>query len=262
MQLEKLRSVIKDLKELEKICKRQKETHFFEEYYQKYLMYMHYHSLVCELITQTNKKKDLKDLEFKISKLSDNQIKDLDNKGKHDAVLGNHLLNISEYSKKLASFLQKIIALNNNILKAEAYLKDASNETSRASTLINKLDFNGSVEASQHSIEHSIKSLFRLVGIEHPFKHDPTEKFEAVVEKLELQKYDLTSLARIRWLAQVWATIHHESMYPFRNISAKEFFNVKDAEILHNYADEVYRVSSRLVNGVKYDRIRISFNNS
>jgi HEPN domain-containing protein len=138
-----------------------------------------------------------------------------------------------------------------NLSRAKAYLEDANHERDRADNLTKSRDWNGAVEASQHSIENSIKSLFLLVGEEHPFEHDPTAKFDLVMEKLhglrQYNQYYWERLARIRWIAKVWATIHEESMYPFYDIPARKFFEEKDAKVLKDYADEVYRVCSQLV---------------
>ena len=141
---------------------------------------------------------------------------------------------------------------SSNISKADAYRKDASHEKDRADKLMQTQDWNGSIEASQHSIEHSIKSLFLLVGLQHPFEHDPTAEFDAVFERLQNMIKDpyylnWVDLARVRWVAKVWATMHEESMYPFHNIPAKEFFVKKDADILKDYAEEVYRICSNVL---------------
>lgn len=230
-----------------------RDTDFFEDYYKDYERYKFIYSRACELL----KKESIKGFELQIPRLSPTQIQALNSKGKYNAVLGSYLLDVSECSKKLASFLRNTITFYRDLSKAEAYLKDASHEIRRALTLIETGDWNGSVEASQHSIEHSIKSLFRLVGVEHPLDHDPTKKFEEVVEKLELQSYELTNLARIRWLAKVWATIHEESMYAFRDIPAKKFFCDKDARLLRDYAEEVYSVCFRLVNMARQGQLKI-----
>lgn len=244
---------MKDLRELQKRCKRQRDRHFFEDYYRNYEKYKKNYLEACKLL----KKEGIKSFELEIPRLSNDEIKVVSDKGKHDATLGNYLTEISENSGKLASYIENVIIFYRNVSRAEAYLKDASQEKTRASTLISNRDWNGSVEASQHSIEHSIKSLFRLVGVEHPFEHDPTEKFEEVVERLDLESWELKQLARIRWLAKVWATIHEESMYAFRDIPAKEFFNEKDAKIIMNYANEVYSASNMLVIRARSGQLKV-----
>lgn len=253
-QLGTLRSIERKLRKLQEVSKRDRDTRFFDNYFSHYNRYKKLYSKANPLIDN----EELKEFELKIVRLSEKEIDDLASKGKHDAILGANLLRISNYSRNLASYLAKYIVNHENVLKAKAYLDDAYNEKSRAYALIEKRDWNGSVESSQHCIEHAIKSLFRLVGVEHPFEHDPTKKFEAVVEKLKgLPKWELKNLARVRWIAKVWATIHEESMYAFHNIPAKDFFNDRDAKVLKDYAEAVYNICQRLVRMVEFKEFKI-----
>lgn len=252
-QLNELRSIRKKLRKLQKASKRDRDMKLFDNYYSNYEEYENLYSEANRLI-----KEELKKFELKIVKLSEKEIDELAKKGKHNAILGAYLTRISDFSGNLASYIENLITTYENALKAKAYLDDAFNEKRRAFKLIDAKDWNGSVEASQHSIEHSMKSLFRLVGVKHPFKHDPTEKFGEVVEKLKiLPNWELTNLARIRWIARVWVTIHKESMYAFHNIPAKDFFKEKDAKVLKKYADEVYAICNRLVTNVRSGQLRI-----
>lgn len=253
-QLGVLRSIERKLRKLEKDSKRDRDTRFFENYFSHYKRYEEIYSEASKILDD----EELMEFELKIIQLSEKEIDDLAKTGKHDAVLGAYLLRISDYARNLASYIAKRVATQENVLKAKAYLDDAYNEKNRASALIEKIDWNGSVEASQHCIEHAIKSLFRLVGVKHPFEHDPTKEFEKVIEKLkDLPKWDLVNLARVRWLAKVWATIHEESMYAFYKIPAKDFFNDRDAKVLKEYAEEVYSICQRLVTMVEFRQFKI-----
>lgn len=90
--------------------------------------------------------------------------------------------------------------------------------------------------------------------------HDPTKKikFIKVIEKLKgLPNLEIKNLARTRWIASIWATVHVESMYTFYNIPAKTIFNDKDACILKDYAEEVYLQCKRIVRMVEFEEFKI-----
>ena len=253
-QMETLQAIERNLRTLQKNSKRERDTKHFSNYLSHYKSYEDLYSKACSIIDD----EEMKDFELEIPQLSGKEIEVLARQGKQEAVLGSYLLCISDYSERLASYIVKFVAFQENILAAKTYLEDASHEKNRARILMEKRDWNGSVEASQHCIEHVIKSLFRLVGEPHPFKHDPTNEFKKVIEKLKtLPKWKLEQLARVRWIAKVWATVHKESMYAFYNIPAKAFFGEKDAKVLKDYAEEVYFTCQRLITSVEFREFKI-----
>ncbi len=252
VQLEKLKSLVKGLTELQESSERHRRICFFDSYYSNYEKYKTSYLEAGKLL----KEEVVENLELEIPKLPTGEIAALIKKGEDNAVLGGYLSDISEYSKKLASNIQNVVVLCENAAKADAYLNDAHHEKDRAGLLLTKSDWAGSVEASQQSIGHSIKSLFALSGVPHSFARDPTKKFRHVAERLNLQNCEVKDLARIRWLAKIWATIDEESWIAFRDIPAREFFNEKDAKILLDYANEVYLMCIKLVDKVRVSQLK------
>ncbi len=254
-QLNTLKTIKRKLKKLQIETKKDRDRKFFNNYF---LYYKRYKQLYLETCNIFSNEEELTDFELNINQLSENEINAIAKTGKHDGILGGYLLNVSDYAKKLLQFITKHIVNNDNLLKSKAYLSDACNEKNRAFSLMEKKDWNGSVEASQHCIEHAIKSLFKVVGEQHPYEHDPTKEFKKVIEKLKtLPEWQLKYLARVRWIAKVWATVHEESMYAFYNIASKDFFNEKDARVLKDYAEEVYSICEGLVRRIEFKEFKL-----
>ncbi|MFQ6095902.1 MAG: hypothetical protein ACE5NN_07135 [Candidatus Bathyarchaeia archaeon] len=134
--------------------------------------------------------------------------------------------------------------ISSNLSRVKACLKKAGHEKTRAENLMKIWDWNGSVEASQCSIRHSVESLFWLVGEEYD-SSGLAAKFDVVIGKLlEMYNFGLyyrDKLLRMRWIVNVWANIREDSIYAYE----------QDAKVLKDYADEVYGICSHIVSLVK-----------
>ena len=250
--MEKLESLASNLIEVQEISERHRNICFFKGYYTNYERYKKSYAEASKLI----KEEAIENLALEIPQLSTEEIAGLIKKGEDNAVIGGYLSDIAEYSKKLASQIHNVIVLCENASEAGAYLKDACHKKDRAKMLLAKSDWNGAVVTSQKCIEQSIQALFKLAGVKHPLKKDPTKKIKEVAERLNLQGYKLKDFTRIRWIAKVWATAHQEIMYAFKDIPAREFFTEKDGKIFLDYANEVYLVCSRLVDEIGVSQLK------
>ena len=78
-----------------------------------------------------------------------------------------------------------------NFSESKEYLKEAQVALIRAfaiysaSKLFTYNDNHGTVEALQHCFELSIKSMWRLVGLDIPRNHDPTDDLDNVATRLQ-----------------------------------------------------------------------------
>lgn len=77
-----------------------------------------------------------------------------------------------------------------NFTESKKYLKEAQIALIRAyaiyfaSTMFSYNDNHGTVEALQHCFELGIKSMWRLVGLDIPRHHDPTDDLDNVANRL------------------------------------------------------------------------------
>mgnify|MGYP001084756948 FL=1 len=106
---------------------------------------------------------------------------------------------------------------------AEGMAEEASRLLARAERLAETSDYSGAIEAAQHSIELSVKSLYRLVGLEPPRthlervpkkEHKEEDPLEMVAERLEgIQEYLMIWLGKTSWIGRMWAWAHNTSLY-------------------------------------------------
>lgn len=265
MQLDqhKLHTLKKQLNELAESAKIVSGRKYFQKYHIQSSEYNRIFKELEETLKYFPRKDKLKSLDLNIPEFSEDEIQKLISNGQYDAKLGSYLLEVQKYAERLASFIEEIITMQVNVRDAQTLLDDAKHELERAKSLIEHSDWNGSIEASQHCIEHSIKSLFLVVGENFDPIHDPTGNLKKVMEKLQSSNirlhhsYLLDDIARVRWIAKVWAKVHEESMYAFFDIPAKKFFNDKDAKILKDYADEVYSTCNNFKILIEHGTIEI-----
>lgn len=94
--------------------------------------------------------------------------------------------------------------------QSEDLLNEASTALQRARNLVSSYDYSGTVEAAQHNIEHAVKSMYRLVDLEHPKprSHDASVELEKVTRRLDFPEpysYLRESLGRIRLISAMWS---------------------------------------------------------
>ena len=267
LDVEKLETIKKKLKNLAKSAEIDLKKKYLQNYQIRSSEYRKIFKNLEETLKSPSRKEKLKSLDLNIPVLSEEQIQGIISNGMYDAKLGSYLHEVQKSAERLLSLVEETIEMQENVRTAQALLEDSYNEMGRAKTLIEKRDWNGSIESSQHSIEHSIKSVFSVVGENFSHKHDPTDELDKVMKKLQSSNirpnysFLLEAIARIRWIAKVWAKIHTESMYPYYDIPAKKFFKEKDAKILREYAEDVYYTCNgfkKLIENetIKFNRIR------
>ncbi len=142
-----------------------------------------------------------------------------------------------------------------NLSNVKACLENARREKIRAEDLMKIWDWNGSVEASQFSIRHSVESLFWLVG-EKSDLSSLAKKFDIIIKKL-LEIYNFgfyyrEKLLRIRWIIAVWTNVQEVTIYAYK----------QDAQVLKEYADEVYGICSHIVYLIESYSNNVTINSS
>ena len=159
------------------------------------------------------------------------------------------------------------IRLTTSDLKiAEGMIDEASQCLRRAEGLVERGDCSGAVEAAQHCIELSMKSLYRLVGLKPPKTHwgqvkkdsgeeDPLEK---VAERLEgIQDHQRIWLGKTSWIGRMWAWAHNTSLYGCLDLPASRLFDKKDANVAIDYARDALTNCGIIINSVKLGQTRI-----
>ena len=160
------------------------------------------------------------------------------------------------------------VRLTTSDLKAaEGMIDEASQCLLRAEALAKGCDYSGAVEAAQHCIELSMKSLYRLVGLKPPRTHwerraknefgeeDPLEK---VAERLDgIEDYLKVWLGKTSWIGRMWAWAHNTSLYGCLDLPASKLFAQKDATTATDYAHDALTNCRAITQSVKDGRTKI-----
>jgi len=99
-------------------------------------------------------------------------------------------------------------------------------------------DFSGCVEASQHSGELAVKSLYKMVGLDPPKTHDPGRDLNKVLTRLKKLSEnqedfgDVSLLIRLEFLSNILERFHNEGLYGYKGVQASKIFNETDAEYI------------------------------
>jgi HEPN domain-containing protein len=228
------------LRRLKKRIERDRKQRRFRTYYGRFKEYVE----LLEDVERTWKPESLNRFKFVIPELSDAQMNGLIPNGIHDSTLDGYLSQIREHVDELILNIKKETARSENIERSASYLGAAEKDLERAKSLAKQKDWSGSVEAAQHCIEISIKSLYLLVGLQYPETHDPATELKKVMENLrDLRSnwdYLWREIARMRWICKMWEWIHTSSVYGCLDITANKIFNGKDAKIAIDYAEDVH----------------------
>ena len=128
---------------------------------------------------------------------------------------------------------------------AKAMLDEAGLLFVRAWRLKNNKDYSGSVEASQHSGELSIKCLYKMVGLEHPKSHDPGKDLDKVLDqfkKLRDDEEDIeedTVFSRLQFLSNLLERFHNEGFYGYKGTPASKILKETDATYIYQCGLEI-----------------------
>jgi len=104
--------------------------------------------------------------------------------------------------------------------------EEAARVKRRVAVLIAEKDYGGSVQAAQHAVELAVKSLYNLVGLRPPHKHDPGKNMGRVVKRSkrvfpvrEDNEYGSINalFERISFLSHIMERLHTEGMYGYGN---------------------------------------------
>ena len=141
--------------------------------------------------------------------------------------------------------------LKKDFRKAQELLKEAGNVHGRAVTLLNQQDFSGSIEASQHSSELAIKSLFKMVGIDPPKNHDPGKSLIRVEDKLKILQVEEveegSGLERLKFLSNLLERFHQEGMYGYKGVPASKIFIERDSRYFIDCSLEIIIVCALIL---------------
>ncbi|MHA2217667.1 MAG: HEPN domain-containing protein [Candidatus Hodarchaeales archaeon] len=132
--------------------------------------------------------------------------------------------------------------------KAQDMINEAAVCFRRSRTLLDKKDYSGAIEASQHCVELSIKSLFVLFDFNIPFIHDPGKRLDEIVQVFE-EIYPTFStvedfiqfkqvLGRIKYTSSLMNRLHNEGLYGFNGVPSSKLFRKRDAEYFSSLAFE------------------------
>jgi len=105
----------------------------------------------------------------------------------------------------------------------------------------------------------AVKALYKLVDLEYPKRHDPSNKLEEVIKRLNgLPDHQKVSIARAKWISMMWEWAHSTSIYGTLNVPASRIFKGKDVEKAVDYASEVHTCCSVTISLVKTGQIKIA----
>jgi len=245
------------LRRLKKRVERDRKQKRFRTYYDRFKEYAE----LLEDAESTLKNGTLKRLEIGIPQLSDKQMDNLIPKGMHDSTLDGHLSRIREHIDELILHIKKETARRENRERSASYLDAASKDLERAKTLTKQRDWSGSVEAAQHCIEISVKSLYLLVGLNYPEQHDPAVDLKKVMSRLRglrsYHNYLWMEIARMRWICKMWEWIHTSSVYGCLDIPATKIFHEEDAKTAIDYATDVNSKCRQILNLARFEQIKL-----
>lgn len=153
-------------------------------------------------------------------------------------------------------------------LKAgDGMVEEASRLLMRAESLAKVNDYSGAIEAAQHSIELSVRSLYRLVGLKPPRTHlerirkkefGEENPLELVAERLQgIDEYLMAWLGKTSWIGRMWAWAHDTSLYGCLNLPASKLFDQKDANVAVDYARDALSNCRAITQSVKDGRTKI-----
>jgi len=127
------------------------------------------------------------------------------------------------------------------VRNAEALMKEAEEVLSRSKILQAKRDFAGAIEAAQHSIELSVKSMLARCDVHHQKSHDVSPQLEILMRKLEGCSESLTrGLSRSQWIMQMWEPANSFAVYGTHDTKPQDLFYEHDGEVAIYYAEDAY----------------------
>lgn len=141
---------------------------------------------------------------------------------------------------------KKLNFTKENFEKARLMFSEGSKFSARASKLLRGKDYSGSIEASQHSVEFFLKSLFILSGLQPPKTHDPGKHIDIIVREFQkkinpsvFEKAQVDPIGRLKYLSKKFSGLHIESMYGHKDIPASRLFTEEDAIYYSSLAFEI-----------------------
>lgn len=142
----------------------------------------------------------------------------------------------------------------------EGWIDKASNQLQVAREHLKSYTrYSEAIEASQECIELSIKAILSLLNIKYPRKHKwNREEFSSIATQIQkrqlLGRLAAHNLAHIRlprllFLANFWAEFYLPAKYglDYNHLApARDLFDMKEAELAVQHAEECYRAASEL----------------
>ncbi len=159
--------------------------------------------------------------------------------GENYNIYNAHKRGMKMSKKKKPSFTKE------NFEKARLMFTEGSKYSVRASKLLRGKDYSGSIEASQHSVEFFVKSLFIISGLRPPKTHDPGEHIDIIVREFQkinpstFDKAQVDPIGRLKYLSKKFSSLHIESMYGHNDVPASRLFTEEDAQYYFSLAFEI-----------------------
>jgi HEPN domain-containing protein len=141
---------------------------------------------------------------------------------------------------------------------AEGLRTAAETALSRARILREKSDFGGAIEAAQHCIELSVKSILSRCDIHYSPKHDVGSELPKVLKKLEGTSEQLkVSISRSQWIIKMWEWANSTSVYGTAETKPCELFHDADANTAISYAEDAYWTCYQLLLDLSLARVKL-----
>jgi len=147
------------------------------------------------------------------------------------------------------------------------HLFEAQGALTLASDMIKRGAYAQAVQGAQRSMEHNIKALYPLVGLDAPHTHDAVtgsrgqerDAFGEVLKRLDLSGdlFVKNGIMRLPWLGKMWSPAHEFSSYGYGGVAPSVMFDLEDARIAVEYAKKVKDGVNALIEGITQGRIHI-----
>jgi HEPN domain-containing protein len=147
---------------------------------------------------------------------------------------------------------------DSRIRDSEALKREAAKALSRCKVLQSANDFPGAIEAAQHCIELSVKSMLVRCDVQHPSSHDVSKQLEILMRKLDECSESLRrGLSRAQWIMQMWEPANSFAVYGTHDTKPQDLFYENDVHVAIYYAEDAYWTCYQLLLDVAVGRMKV-----
>jgi HEPN domain-containing protein len=148
--------------------------------------------------------------------------------------------------------------LDTRLQNSTAYKIEAEENLQRSRLLNRNQDFAGAIEAAQHCIGLSLKSMLELCDVHSAKKHDVSSAIPILIRKLDGCSEKLTmGLSRSQWIMRMWEPVHNLAFYGTDDTKPQDLFHEEDANIAIHYAEDAYWTCFQIHLDLSEGRLRI-----